>query len=205
MPEVSPDVQPYFDAGLGVTSQIFAELQANPDIMRAAVDMLQQRKGQMLRSALQMFGRADEMEPAYLFAMDFVDFFPKPWSGILSKLEGHKRMSEWNKEVDRYIETMHDPRNRIDIEVESKIGPHGGPLYRFCEAEDCDKVEGRDLDKMKACSQCQLVFYCSKECQKSSWKAHKDECKLKKHPPQQLHAQWLMEQLMVGMSGVAGM
>lgn len=29
----------------------------------------------------------------------------------------------------------------------------------------------------KACSGCKEVFYCSPECQKANWKAHKPECK----------------------------
>lgn len=66
-------------------------------------------------------------------------------------------MNEWNGAVDRYIATKKDPRPRFDIELEAKIGPHGGPLYRECEAEDCDRVECRDVEKLKCCGSCKLV------------------------------------------------
>ena len=31
--------------------------------------------------------------------------------------------------------------------------------------------------KLDRCSVCRLVYYCSKECQKQDWKAHKQCCK----------------------------
>ncbi|KAH7924245.1 hypothetical protein BV22DRAFT_1035302 [Leucogyrophana mollusca] len=38
----------------------------------------------------------------------------------------------------------------------------------------CNKDVGRD--KVKTCSRCRLVRYCSKECQVASWKTHKSRC-----------------------------
>lgn len=66
-------------------------------------------------------------------------------------------MNEWNRAVDQYMAMQTDFRSRFDIELAAKIGPHGGPLYKHCEAEDCDKVEPRDVEKMKCCAQCKLV------------------------------------------------
>ncbi|THV06566.1 hypothetical protein K435DRAFT_773245 [Dendrothele bispora CBS 962.96] len=164
------------------------------------------KKGTWMQNMLQQWGWDDfKLDPAVVFAMDNVDFHPRPWEGLLSKVEGNKRMQEWNAAVDEYIKTPGDTRNRIDIEIEAKIGPHGGPLYRHCEAEECSIVEGRDIQKLQGCSQCRLVFYCSKECQKSGWKEHKTECKAKTHHPQMLDSQWSMEQMMIGLTAVGGM
>lgn len=40
---------------------------------------------------------------------------------------------------------------------------------RTCGATDVQKTLFR-------CSRCQHIFYCSKECQKANWKAHKEQC-----------------------------
>lgn len=66
-------------------------------------------------------------------------------------------MNEWNEAVDKYIATQGDPRPPFEIALQAKIGIHGGPLYRHCEAEGCSKVEDRDVDKMKGCGKCKLV------------------------------------------------
>lgn len=36
---------------------------------------------------------------------------------------------------------------------------------------------GAEKKNLSKCSRCKSVFYCSKECQKSHWKAHKPNCK----------------------------
>ena len=40
---------------------------------------------------------------------------------------------------------------------------------------------GAEKEHLSKCSRCKSVFYCSKECQKSHWKAYKANCKL---PPE---------------------
>jgi len=40
----------------------------------------------------------------------------------------------------------------------------------------CHKYGGKD-GKLKKCSGCNAIFYCSPECQKLDWKRHKHECK----------------------------
>lgn len=57
---------------------------------------------------------------------------------------------------DEYIASSKDTRERFDIERMSKIGLHGGPLHRRCEASGCDKFGHRDVEKMQ-CSGCKLV------------------------------------------------
>lgn len=66
-------------------------------------------------------------------------------------------MDEWNRAVDKYMASGVDPRPRFDIELQSKIGMTGGPLYKICEADNCKKAEGREVDKMKCCGSCKLV------------------------------------------------
>ena len=46
-------------------------------------------------------------------------------------------MEKWNALVDEYIATGKDKRPRFEIERLSKIGSHGGPLDRQCEAVSC--------------------------------------------------------------------
>lgn len=36
---------------------------------------------------------------------------------------------------------------------------------------------GAEKENLSKCSRCKCVYYCSKECQKSHWKAHKPKCK----------------------------
>jgi len=49
-------------------------------------------------------------------------------------------------------------------------------------------------DRMKACSQCCLVWYCGKECQKNNWKYHKEFCKATKAVATECNASYIMEE-----------
>lgn len=64
---------------------------------------------------------------------------------------------EWNAAVDKYINSGVDPRPRSSIEAAAKIGISLGAMYRKCQADGCDKVEGRDIEKMSTCSRCKVV------------------------------------------------
>ncbi|KAF4311294.1 hypothetical protein GTA08_BOTSDO13075 [Botryosphaeria dothidea] len=48
-----------------------------------------------------------------------------------------------------------------------------------CPCANVNSATGKQCHKVgtKACSNCYLVLYCSKECQKSHWKQHKTDCK----------------------------
>jgi len=46
--------------------------------------------------------------------------------------------------------------------------------YRVCDS--CGTVESPQL-QLKLCSQCKVTQYCSRDCQKSHWKAHEAICK----------------------------
>ncbi|EDQ98981.1 uncharacterized protein LACBIDRAFT_318427 [Laccaria bicolor S238N-H82] len=45
------------------------------------------------------------------------------------------------------------------------------------DARKCRVCRGKGKPKIKECSVCQKVRYCSPECQKKDWKAHKPKCK----------------------------
>jgi len=48
--------------------------------------------------------------------------------------------------------------------------------FRICDGITCFKVETQTV-KFKMCGRCKKMFYCSTDCQKSSWKGgHKKEC-----------------------------
>lgn len=81
----------------------------------------------------------------------------RPWRDEFSKFQGKSRMERWNGYIDEYIASGQDKRPRFEIERLSKIGAHGGPLYRQCEAESCERYEGRDVAAFKLCSGCKLV------------------------------------------------
>lgn len=66
-------------------------------------------------------------------------------------------MDVWNGFVDDYIATQGDPRNRIDIEIEVKIGVDGGPLYKTCYTKGCGAIEKRDVPSLKRYSGCGIV------------------------------------------------
>ena len=47
-------------------------------------------------------------------------------------------------------------------------------------AENCTQCGGA-AKKLKACSACMSVAYCSRDCQKAAWRAHKQVCSALKH------------------------
>jgi len=49
------------------------------------------------------------------------------------------------------------------------------------------------LGRMKTCSQCCLVWYCGRECQKKNWKYHKEFCKVTREVAKDFNNSYIME------------
>ncbi|KAI0950807.1 hypothetical protein AcW1_008014 [Taiwanofungus camphoratus] len=129
------------------------------------------------------------IDSASAYAMKEVDFMLIFWDKQFSRIECQFRVDTWNGAVDRYIALGKDKRSLHQIEVESKIGLDGGPLYKRCEGAQCNQIEGPNGDKMKCCSRCKRVYYCTKARQKADWQNHKQCCKDGSHPVQMLPSQ----------------
>lgn len=61
--------------------------------------------------------------------------------------------------------------------------PYVDKVYEFPDqpgrdiCHGCRKSQGGSVQKLSACARCKAVSYCSKECQKKDWPAHKRVCK----------------------------
>ena len=79
-------------------------------------------------------------------------------------------------ESDKDGNVIRPVRHYDDCEMEKSV--HRG--YRHMERDKkcfaCGSYGGEE-GKLLKCSGCLCVFYCSKECQKSNWKIHKEQCK----------------------------
>jgi hypothetical protein len=47
----------------------------------------------------------------------------------------------------------------------------------------CDSHEGQNGGKLRACTGCNVVRYCGRDCQKKDWKYHKPNCLLLRNNP----------------------
>ncbi|KIY62813.1 hypothetical protein CYLTODRAFT_446995 [Cylindrobasidium torrendii FP15055 ss-10] len=202
---LDPSIREHFAAGMQRQHEVMQK--TSPDMMKEVSKVLEKNKGDWIMKMLKLIERDEYMDPAFHFALNNTDFFPRPWVNVLSRVEGNTRMKEWNDQVDKFIANDMDPlhRPRREIEIEAKIGGHGGPLYRRCENEDCEKIELIDVEKLQQCGGCKLIFYCSKECQVAGWPSHKSVCRSGAHTAQLLDSQWAMEQVMGCMTAAAGM
>lgn len=75
----------------------------------------------------------------------------------MSKRDCCEIQDTWNATIDRYIALGQDKRPREEIERAAKIGTSNGALYRKCEGEGCDKIEGKTMRKPLFCSACKMV------------------------------------------------
>ncbi|KAF7796456.1 hypothetical protein EIP86_007633 [Pleurotus ostreatoroseus] len=155
-----------------------------------------ENKNELVRDKLVQLGLWSDVDPAYWYAGCHNEFFALPWTTKLSSLQGQARMNKWNTAVDAYISESSDKRSTFDIELEAKVDSHGGPRYKRCEANGCVSTEGREVEKMKCCSGCKRIMYCSQRCQTKDWKQHKKICASKTHPIQRLHSQQIFDRLL---------
>lgn len=54
--------------------------------------------------------------------------------------------------------------------------PNCSSMHRKCQDEDCTDCPKRQCHYLKACSRCETIKYCSKECQRAHWPIHKPSC-----------------------------
>ncbi|KAJ7442658.1 hypothetical protein FB451DRAFT_1105628 [Mycena latifolia] len=139
--------------------------------------MLDPRFRAMWKERLELACRNKTADPAFSFAYFQTEFLPWPQGrSISSKYDCRQKQNTWNAAVDKYIASGEDSRPRFEIEVAAKIGTSLGPLFRACEAEGCNKLEGRDIEKVSTCARCKMTFYCGPTCQKLHWSTHKQIC-----------------------------
>ncbi|KAJ7486061.1 hypothetical protein B0H11DRAFT_2016794 [Mycena galericulata] len=125
----------------------------------------------------ELIGREKMGDPAFSFAYTQTAHLPWPQArGRNNEDECRRIQKEWNEAVDRYIAIGVDPRPRAEIEAGAKISISLGPLVRICEADNCLKVEGRNMQKVSMCGRCKMTFYCGATCQKLHWPVHKKMC-----------------------------
>lgn len=161
----------YDDLMIGVesTDKIFNDL-ATDDPHH---DFRQRLAIHMMNSA-----RRDLFDPAYGHALKKICFSPTYAVGLLPKKECKDRRDQWNAAVDDYIATKddtNDHRDAVQIERLSKVAWDGTRLYKECPG--CGTIEDK-VEDFKACSQCKMRHYCSKECQVQHWRSggHKEKC-----------------------------
>ncbi|KAJ7784435.1 hypothetical protein B0H16DRAFT_1402350 [Mycena metata] len=165
-----PDLPSY---ALPEVHAIMEQVRQNGDwekVMQMVPEMIFNPNIQSVRTEVLELGLRENIgDPGFKFAYFETNFFP-----IIGVARNKRR--EWNAAVDKYIESGVDSRPRSDIEAAAKIGISLGAMLRVCEADSCDKVEGRDMDKVLTCARCKMTFYCSPQCQKTDWSAHKPVC-----------------------------
>jgi hypothetical protein len=106
----------------------------------------------------------------------------RPWRKngkyIIPKTECIRRKNEWNLIVDEYISKkveLGDKRSDEEIARLNKVNWKGSANWKHCGNPECSHEEVEPMSYL-ACSQCDMVCYCSRECQKAHWKQHKREC-----------------------------
>ncbi|KAH6914956.1 hypothetical protein BKA70DRAFT_1419911 [Coprinopsis sp. MPI-PUGE-AT-0042] len=204
---ISPEVQPYVQAGLASAMETMTNMNEtySESELKEIVDSFTKKRAAMFKSMAAAIGREDCFDDAFWYALDKTDFFPRPWEKVLSKVESRKRMNEWNTAVDEYLKTEGRFRDRFTVEYEAKIGLDGCPLYKTCSAKGCGNIEKQDVPTLMKCSGCGLALYCSRDCQRNSWKDHRKECKAGTVQPQQSESQWQLEALILVGQGAQGM
>ncbi|TDL24230.1 hypothetical protein BD410DRAFT_786333 [Rickenella mellea] len=122
---------------------------------------------------LSMVGLVD---PGFAFAIKKANWNARPLGRKIPKKYATDIAQVFNKHVDEYIASGRDSRKAMDVEIASKLGPSCGALYRVCEAQGCNKQEGRRIKKLKYCRNCRMAVYCSLKCQHAHWKVHEIVC-----------------------------
>jgi hypothetical protein len=94
---------------------------------------------------------------------------------ILNGTDGHKTKREKIMKHLEIIASFADiMQPRKHVAGEDKMLGKALKICRNCNKSD--RSAEFQLTLLKSCSRCQITFYCSKECQKADWKAHKPIC-----------------------------
>ncbi|TDL24221.1 hypothetical protein BD410DRAFT_113782 [Rickenella mellea] len=107
-------------------------------------------------SCFQDVSRKGSVDPAFVFAMKMVSWNARPLGRKVPKNYAMDLARIFNEHVDSYIASGQDSRPKLAIEIAAKLGPSCGALYRICEAERCNKQEGRHLQTLKYCQECRM-------------------------------------------------
>lgn len=86
-----------------------------------------------------------------------IDPITRPQGRTLDKETCVEVQTRWNHAIDEYISHGTDKRQKIEIERAAKIGRSLGALYKKCEGVNCERQEGKDIDKLVCCSKCKIV------------------------------------------------
>ncbi|KAJ7781800.1 hypothetical protein DFH07DRAFT_935695, partial [Mycena maculata] len=144
------------------------------EVMRMAPQLMFNKDIQSVWTECLEIGCRDNIaDPAFSSTYFDVGFFPSPQGRSSSKHWCRQKQKEWNAGVDKYIASGVDARTRAEIEEAAKVGISLGAMYRACEADGCDKMEGRGIEKISTCARCKMTFYCGATCQKLHWPVHK--------------------------------
>jgi hypothetical protein len=82
----------------------------------------------------------------------------RPQGRSFSKDACRVAQARWNAAIDKYIASaVLSVERQNEVEREAKIGHSNGALYRKCEGVECNKLEGRDIEKLDCCSKCRMV------------------------------------------------
>ncbi|KAJ7117636.1 hypothetical protein C8R44DRAFT_983126 [Mycena epipterygia] len=127
---------------------------------------------------LEVLVKTKRVDPAFAAACKKTNLIPSPITvRTIPKVKWIAIKKTWNEEVDAYIASGVDRRAPAIIEAAAKIGLAGGPLHCKCEASGCGNTESDSVKAFPRCSGCNKAVYCSHDCQKSAWKAHKSACR----------------------------
>jgi hypothetical protein len=137
------------------------------------------------------------IERGFMYALGQRNMFqPMPWVHIVPAVERRIRRKEWNDYIDDYIrdhaQKYGDYRSAEEIAIQCKISEDGDALYKKCGNPKCTQYSTDDVP-FKRCSVCKITKYCSPECQKLDWNAHKGPCKRGEVKPYLLKTQQVME------------
>ena len=88
----------------------------------------------------------------------------------VSRLYGHREVA---KLLLASVVKLEQAEKAAEVVVKEEEGEPAKKAPRVCQ------MCGKEAAKMKKCSVCKRVRYCSEECQLKDWKEHKKACKTK--------------------------